>query len=87
MEKIKIKHNNLYNMRKAISSILLSLGLINFCYSLENLGIYGKVYQIEEVDIIEYIKKMVNYSPINSLKPLKQAFSKNCLSQSALLLQ
>ena len=43
-------------MRKAISTFLL-LGLINLGYALENLGTYGKVYQIEEEDIIEYIKK------------------------------
>ncbi|ACO04949.1 hypothetical protein PERMA_A0024 (plasmid) [Persephonella marina EX-H1] len=43
-------------MRKIIS-IFLSLGLIGFGYSLENLGTFGKVYQIEEEDIIEYIKK------------------------------
>lgn len=43
-------------MRKAISIVLL-FGLISFGYALENLGTFGKVYQIEEEDIIEYIKK------------------------------
>lgn len=43
-------------MRKAISIFLLS-SLINLGYAFENLGTYGKVYQIEEEDIIEHIKR------------------------------
>jgi len=41
-------------MKKAI---ILLLSLISFGYSVENLGTYGKVYDIEEEDIIEYIEQ------------------------------
>lgn len=41
-------------MKKIFLVLIL---FISFGYGLENLGTYGKVYTIEEEDIIEYIKK------------------------------